>query len=157
MKFFKKMSEALTITKLSKVRIKTDPLWAEKLGIRNAPHYEGYVLQETPDSNLNIKVFIVNTPPGYDPVQSVKVNQVEPIEQPEEEKTTEVKKFPSKMTALKTAVFNKLIEMGKDKDSPEIQQILSAKDIGFMESYLKQLGLTDDDLLTLYRKCFTRF
>ena len=140
-------------TKLQKVRIKVDPVWSEKLGIMNSPHYEGYILQECPGSKMEFKVFIVNTPSGINPVQTVSKAHLEPldIETPQEtEKTT---KFNgSRLSTFKKHLVAKLQELGKDIESADVQQVISSNDISFIETYLKQMGLNDEDILNLYRK-----
>jgi hypothetical protein len=42
--------------------------------------------------------------------------------------------------------------MGKDLESAEVNQVISSNDISFIETYLKQMGLNDEDILNLYRK-----
>ena len=151
MKFLGICKNVLEHKKLQKVRIKVDPMWAEKLGLHNSPNFEGYVIEENaPD----IKVFIVNVPAGFDPIQMVSKNNIESVEQPEPEVVPHANY--SKLTLLKKAILDKLIELDKSKDDPEVQQVLSSKDIGFIETYLRQMGLTEEDLLNLYRKCFKR-
>jgi hypothetical protein len=150
MKFLNSCKNVLENKKLQKVRIKVDPMWAEKLGLYNSPNFEGYVIEENfPD----IKVFIVNVPPGFDPVQTVSRDNIENIE-PQQEVVPQSNY--SKLTLLKKAILDKLIELNKSKDDPEVLQVLSSKDIGFIETYLRQMGLTEEDLLNLYRKCFKR-
>jgi hypothetical protein len=151
MKFLNKCKNVLEHKKLQKVRIKVDPMWAEKLGLHNSPNFEGYVIEEnTPD----IKVFIVNVPAGFDPIQMVSKNNIEQIEEPQQEIVPQSNY--SKLTLLKKAILDKLTELDKSKDDPQVQQVLSSKDIGFIETYLRQMGLTEEDLLNLYRKCFKR-
>ena len=150
MKFLNLCKNVLENKKLQKVRIKVDPVWGERVGFFNSPNFEGYILQETPD----IKVFIVNVPPGYDPVQTVSKNNIETIEQPSPEPVTSANY--SKLTLLKKAILDKLMELNKDKDDPEVQQVMNSRDIGFIETFLRQMGLSEEDLLNLYRKCFKR-
>lgn len=150
MKFLNLCKNVLENKKLQRVRIKVDPVWGERVGFYNSPNFEGYILQETPD----IKVFIVNVPPGYDPIQTVSKDNIEGIEQPEQEPVTPANY--SKLTLLKKAILEKLLELDKSKDDPEVQQVMSSKDIGFIETFLRQMGLGEEDLLNLYRKCFKR-
>lgn len=149
MKFLKICKNVLENKKLQRVRIKVDPVWAERVGFYNSPNFEGYILQETPD----IKVFIVNVPPGYNPVQTVSPENIEEIETSEEPVS---QSNYSKLTLLKKAILDKLCEMGKEKEDPGVQQVLASKDIGFIETFLRQMGLNEEDLLNLYRKCFKR-
>lgn len=151
MKFLNICKNVLENKKLQKVRIKVDPMWAEKLGLHNSPNFEGYVLQECAPE---VKVFIVNVPPGYDPVQTVSKDNIENVESPVEEPVTQSNY--SKLTLLKKAILDKLIELEKSKEDPEVQQVMSSKDLGFIETYLRQMGLNEEDLLNLYRKCFKR-
>jgi len=152
-KFIDLLEKAVQSTKLQKVRIKVDPVWSEKLGIMNSPHYEGYILQECPGSKMEFKVFIVNTPSGINPVQTVSKAHIEPmdVETPQEaEKTT---KFNgSRLSTFKKHLVAKLQELGKDIESADVQQVISSNEISFIETYLKQMGLNDEDILNLYRK-----
>ncbi len=153
MKFIGLLEKAVQSTKLQKVRIKVDPVWSEKLGIMNSPHYEGYILQECPGSKMDFKVFIINTPSGIDPIQTVSKAHIEPmdVETPQEaEKTT---KFNgSRLSTFKKHLVAKLQELGKDIESADVQQVISSNEISFIETYLKQMGLNDEDILNLYRK-----
>jgi hypothetical protein len=151
MKFLKALGEEFG-KKLRKVRIKTDPLWAEKLGLYNAPPFEGYVLKENCGNGM-VKIFIVNSPSSISPVQQVPAAAIEPIEQKQEEPSI---KNISRMNLFKKAILLKLKEMGKCEDSPEVAQVINSNDVGFIETYLRQMGLTDEDLLSLYRKCIKR-
>jgi hypothetical protein len=148
MKFLKALGEEFN-KKLKKVRIKTDPLWAEKLGIYNAPPFEGYVLNECPGV---VKVFIVNSPTGMNPVQEVPPSAVEPVTSVEEPQIKNI----SRLNLFKKSILLKLKEMGKCETDPEVAQIINSSDVGFIESYLRQIGLNDEDLLQLYRKCIKK-
>ena len=150
MKFLNLCKNVLENKKLQRVRIKVDPVWGERVGFHNSPNFEGYVLQETPE----VKVFIVNVPPGYDPVQTISRNNIEAMQQPKEEPVAQGNY--SKLTLLKKAILEKLLELNKSKDDPGVQQVMSSKDIGFIETYLRQMGLGEEDLLNLYRKCFKK-
>ena len=153
MKFFDVCKNVLERKQLQRVRIKVDPMWAEKMGIYNSPNYEGYILQETPLSECSdVKVFIVNVPPGYDPVQTINKDNIESIPEPVNEPVTQANY--SKLTMLKKAILVKLEEMGKSKEDPQVLQVLNSKDLGFIETFLRQMGLSEEDLLNLYRKCF---
>ena len=153
MKFLSLLKKAIGTTKLQKVRIKVDPLWSEKLGIINSPYYEGYILQECPGSRMDFKVFIVNTPSGINPIQTVSKAHMEPmgVETPQE--TEKVSKFNgSRLSVFKRHLIEKLKELGKDLEAADVQQAVSSNDISFIETYLKQMGLNDEDILNLYRK-----
>jgi hypothetical protein len=113
MKFLGICKNVLEHKKLQRVRIKVDPMWAEKLGLHNSPNFEGYVIEENaPD----IKVFIVNVPPGFDPVQTVSKNNIEQIEQPPQEVVPQGNY--SKLTLLKKAILDKLMELARYGKSP---------------------------------------
>jgi hypothetical protein len=153
MKFLKALGEEFG-KKLKKVRIKTDPLWAEKLGIYNAPAFEGYVLKENCGNGM-VKIFIVNAPANVNPIQSVPQQSIEqPIEQPQKEES--VIKNISRLNLFKKSILLKLKDLGKCESDPEVAQIINSNDVGFIESYLRQMGLNDEDLLQLYRKCIKR-
>ena len=153
MKFLSLLEQAVKSVNLQRVRIKVDPMWSEKLGIMNSPYYEGYILQECPGSKMDFKVFIVNTPSGIDPIQTVSKFNIEPmdIETPQEiEKTSKFNS--SRLSTFKKHLVEKLKELGKDLDSADVQQVISSNEISFIETYLKQMGLNDEDILNLYRK-----
>ena len=153
MKFISLLEKAVQSTKLQKVRIKVDPVWSEKLGIMNSPHYEGYILQECPGSKMEFKVFIVNTPSGINPVQTVSKAHLEPLDVETPQETEKTTKFNgSRLSTFKKHLVAKLQELGKDIESADVQQVISSNDISFIETYLKQMGLNDEDILNLYRK-----
>lgn len=155
MNFLKTCENVLENKKLQKIRIKVDPMWAEKLGLYNSPNFEGYILEETPlEECSEVKVFVVNVPPGYDAVQTVKTDNIEEI--PQQEPEIVPTSNYSKLTLLKKGILEKMLEMGKKKDDPEVIQVLNSKDLGFIETFLRQMNFTDEDLLNLYRKCFKK-
>jgi len=155
MKFFNVFKSVFEDKKLRRVRIKVDPVWAEKLGAYNSPNFEGYILQECSEaSGSQFKIFIVNVPPGYNPIQTVNSNNIEEIDEPKPEEVSPVNY--SRLTLLKKAILDKVIEKGKTKDDPDVIQVLNSKDIGFIETFLRQMGLTEEDILNLYRKCFKK-
>jgi len=153
MKFLKSLDVEFG-KKLKKVRIKTDPLWAEKLGLYNAPSFEGYVLHENCGNGM-VKIFIVNSPANINPVQEIPRTSIEnePVET--ETETPKIQNI-SRLNLFKKAILLKLKELGKCEDDPEVAQVISSSDVGFIETYLRQMGLTDEDLLSLYRKCIKR-
>ncbi len=151
MKFLSLLEQAVQSTKLQKVRIKVDPVWSEKLGIINSPYYEGYILQEC--GGTEFKVFIINTPSGINPVQTVSKSNLEPISDENTQETEKTAKFNgSRLSIFKKHLVEKLKELGKDLESADVQQAISSSDISFIETYLKQMGLNDEDILNLYRK-----
>lgn len=153
MKFINLLENAVKSINLQRVRIKVDPMWSEKLGIINSPYYEGYILQECPGSKMDFKVFIVNTPAGIDPIQTVSKTHIEPMDVETPQETEKVSKFNgSRLSVFKKHLVEKLKELGKDLESADVQQAISSNDISFIETYLKQMGLNDEDILNLYRK-----
>ena len=153
MKFLSLLEQAVKSVNLQRVRIKVDPMWSEKLGIMNSPYYEGYILQECPGSKMDFKVFIVNTPSGIDPIQTVSKAHIEPMDIEVPQETEKTSKFNgSRLSTFKKHLVEKLKELGKDLDSADVQQAISSNDIAFIETYLKQMGLNDEDILNLYRK-----
>ena len=153
MKFLSLLEQAVKSVNLQRVRIKVDPMWSEKLGIINSPYYEGYILQECPGSKMEFKVFIVNTPSGIDPVQTVSKAHLEPLDVETPQETEKTTKFNgSRLSTFKKHLVAKLQELGKDIESADVQQVISSNDISFIETYLKQMGLNDEDILNLYRK-----
>ncbi len=153
MKFLNLLEKAIGTTKLQKVRIKVDPVWSEKLGIINSPYYEGYILQECGGSPTEFKVFIINTPSGINPIQTVSKNNLEPVEDDTSEQADKPTKInSSRLSTFKKHLVAKLQELNKDLESAEVNQVISSNDISFIETYLKQMGLNDEDILNLYRK-----
>ena len=153
MKFLSLLEQAVKSVNLQRVRIKVDPMWSEKLGIMNSPYYEGYILQECPGSKMDFKVFIINTPSGIDPIQTVSKVNIEPMDIEVPQETEKTAKFNgSRLSTFKKHLVEKLKELGKDLDSADVQQAISSNDIAFIETYLKQMGLNDEDILNLYRK-----
>ena len=153
MKFLNLLEKAIGTTKLQKVRIKVDPMWSEKLGIINSPYYEGYVLQECGGSPTEFKVFIINTPTGINPIQTVSKSNLEPIEDENAQEVGKATKInSSRLSTFKKHLVEKLKELGKDLESADVQQAITSNDISFIETYLKQMGLNDEDILNLYRK-----
>jgi hypothetical protein len=152
-KFLSLLENAVKSINLQKVRIKVDPMWSEKLGIMNSPYYEGYILQECPNSKMEFKVFFVNTPAGINPIQTVSKSHMEPIDVETPQEVEKTSKFNgSRLSVFKKHLVEKLKELGKDVESADVQQAISSTDIGFIETYLKQMGLNDEDILNLYRK-----
>jgi hypothetical protein len=152
-KFLNLLEKAIGTTKLQKVRIKVDPVWSEKLGIINSPYYEGYILQECGGSPTEFKVFIINTPSGINPIQTVSKNNLEPVEDDTSEQADKPTKInSSRLSTFKKHLVAKLQELNKDLESAEVNQVISSNDISFIETYLKQMGLNDEDILNLYRK-----
>ena len=127
-------------------------MWAEKLGLYNAPSYEGYVLKENYGNGM-VKIFIVNAPAGVSPVQEIPQSAV--VTEPTKVEPDKVQNI-SRLNLFKKAILLKLTELGKCEDDPEVAQVLNSSDVGFIEAYLRQMGLTDEDLLSLYRKCIKR-
>ena len=153
MKFLNLLEKAIGTTKLQKVRIKVDPMWSEKLGIINSPYYEGYVLQECGGSPTEFKVFIINTPTGINPIQTVSKSNLEPVEDENVQEVGKATKInSSRLSTFKKHLVEKLKELGKDLESADVQQAITSNDISFIETYLKQMGLNDEDILNLYRK-----
>ena len=151
MNFLNLLEKAVQSTKLQRVRIKVDPVWSEKLGIINSPYYEGYILQEC--GGTEFKVFIINTPSGINPVQTVSKSNLEPINDEAPQETEKTTKFNgSRLSTFKKHLVAKLQEMNKDMESADVNQVISSNDISFIETYLKQMGLNDEDILNLYRK-----
>jgi hypothetical protein len=154
MKFLKSLDSELS-KKLKKVRIKTDPLWAEKLGIYNAPSFEGYVLKENLGNGM-VKIFIVNSPANVNPIQQIPATAIEAKPEIEPQPEVNTIKNISRLNLFKKAILVKLGELGKCQEDPEVVQVINSNDVGFIETYLRQMGLNDEDLLSLYRKCIKR-
>jgi hypothetical protein len=138
MKYTQIFLESLQCTSLKRVRIKIDPAAisvSEDLSKCNG--YEGYVLAE--DSSV-VKVLVIrpdtgkeanviNVPPGY--LETI-------IQDDMQNKLTELKGFI--ITALNPAV-----------DDPIIQQIQSSESTDDIESFLRDRGLSSEDITKLYK------
>jgi hypothetical protein len=82
---------------------------------------------------------------------------LEPVEVETPQETEKVSKFNgSRLSVFKKHLVEKLKELGKELESPEVSQVIASTDIGFIETYLKQMGLNEEDLLNLYRKCLQK-
>jgi hypothetical protein len=124
-KFLNLLEKAIGTTKLQKVRIKVDPMWSEKLGIINSPYYEGYVLQECGGSPTEFKVFIINTPTGINPIQTVSKSNLEPVEDENVQEVGKATKInSSRLSTFKKHLVEKLKELGKDLESADVQQAI---------------------------------
>jgi hypothetical protein len=89
------------------------------------------------------------------PVQEVPTSSIESSDKVETPDEPQIRNI-SRLNLFKKSILLKLQEMGKCETDPEVAQILNSSDVGFIESYLRQIGLNDEDLLQLYRKCIKK-
>jgi len=123
-------------TDLKRVRIKVDPSLvhqAEDLSQCNG--YEGYILAETGDVP---KVLVMN-PDGVSSVMDIPQQFLQMLMSDEESET---------LRAFKEYICN---ICSIDTSTPEAELLLNAPAIEDVESILKTVGLTDDELKILYR------
>lgn len=123
------------LTSLKKVRVKTDPKFVKSLNdLSEAPDYVGYVLQE----GLS-KLKILMLPPDLG-VEDIPVDLIEYISA---EDKADV------FTDLKRFVIEKL---GIKEEEPVFLQIANSQNIDELEVFIKQHGLTEDNLSDLYKE-----
>ena len=67
------IESTLRNSKLKRVRIKVNPSQLVTHGYENVSSFEGYVLEE---NNASVKVYLMNVPKEFDPVQTVDAKHV---------------------------------------------------------------------------------
>ena len=144
MLFDKLMENTFKASKLKRVRINVDPATNPCFGYENCTSFEGYVLEECGNS---INVYILNAPTGIDPIQQVAVKDIEPLEQTPINPT---------FGEIKRKIIMALVQSGIPENSPEIVQIMNCREPDFIETYLKQMNLSDAALVSLYNILFSR-
>ena len=135
------INKALQKSVLKKVRIRVDPKESCSDQYHLSTSYEGYVLEE---SETSIKIYFIDTPKGIEPIQQVdKKHIIEPAD--------------TKKNNFIQELINILIGTGIEENHPVLQQISNLKDLEFLETYLKELGLDDRAISKLYKKmCLVR-
>ena len=143
MLFDRLMEKTFKASRLKRVRINVDPATNPCFGYENCTSFEGYILQECGNS---INVYILNAPAGIDPVQQVAIKDIEPLEQTPIDPT---------FGEIKRKIIMTLVQAGMSENSPEIVQIMNCSEPDFIESYLKQMNLSDETLKGLYSILFS--
>jgi hypothetical protein len=136
MKYNQVIFESLQQVSLRKVRIKVDPISvSQSADLSNCDGYEGYVLAE--DQEIT-KVLVVK--PNQDGSLSV-------IEVPNEY-LERIANINENLTTLKDFI---LLALNLAVDDPLIQQLHAAASIDDVEVFLKDRGLSDEDIINLYK------
>jgi hypothetical protein len=138
MKYDRIITESLDKVTLKRVRIKVDPASvsvAEDLA--KCDGYEGYVLAED-QSHMKVLVVMPGTS-GKITVMSVPVEYLELVLQ--------------NLDQLRIDNFKRFIITSLDisDDDPVIQQIQSSESIEDVEIFLKDRGMSDDEITKLYK------
>lgn len=125
---------------LKRVRIKVDPsLVCQTEDLSQCDGYEGYILAETGD----VPKVLVMTPAGVSSVMDIPQQFLQSIMSEEES---------AALRAFKDYICN-ICEL--DTAAPEAELLLAAETIEEVESILKTVGLTDEELKVLYRNFIT--
>lgn len=130
------LTECLKEKGLRYIRFKVDPSLND--GFKDSNSYEGFVLQEfTTESHCGIPDMLkVLIPTG--PMSGI-LDIIKPVITPNKPKAIEIfKKF----------IANKL---NTKLDNKTLEQIKRTDNIDDIEQYLKQSGMTDNDILELYK------
>jgi hypothetical protein len=138
MKFNHLISESLHKTDLKKIRIKVDPANINVTeDLAKCDGYEGYVLAE--DSDCTKIMLITPDSTGNMSVIEVPNNCIQQINQrPGIEQLSNFKQFI-------------ILTLNLSESDPLIQQLLTCTTIDDIESFLKDSGLTEDDITKLYK------
>jgi hypothetical protein len=136
MKYNQVILESLHKVSLKKVRIKVDPINVKvNADLSNCNGYEGYVLAEDQEFT---KVLVMK--PNQD--GSIAVMEVP------NENLERLASINENLTALKEFI---LLALNVTPDDPLIQQLQAAESIDDVEVFLKDRGLTDEDIINLYK------
>lgn len=125
-------------TRLRRIRVKTDPSIPPVFGYENVTHFEGYILEEC---GPTLSVYIINAPPGLDPIQSVSIAQIEEIPQPAAP-TNNVSYENLKLMLLKA-----LVKAGFDDTTAVYNQIKASNNPEFVKTFLDQAGIKPEELV----------
>jgi hypothetical protein len=134
-RFNKFLENAFRTVNLRKVRLKVDPAYCEKGEISKFQGYEGFIIAE---DGVNAKMYFEEIDGGL--VATIPCGMIDV-----ESGLTKLEKFK-----LNVLVFLKE-EKGMKFDSPLVQLVMNSSNIQMLESFLKDNGCTDQDLLDIYR------
>jgi hypothetical protein len=136
MKYNQVILESLQKVSLKKVRIKVDPISvSQSTDLSNCDGYEGYVLAEDQEFT---KVLVIT--PDFD------VNM--PVMDIPNEHLIKYNNINENLTSLKEFI---LLALDISMDDPLIQQLQAAESINDVEVFLKDRGLSDEDIVELYK------
>lgn len=126
------------LSALQRVRIKADPKFLKKEGSpEKCPAYEGYILEE---GKSKVKILIL--PPDLS-IEEIPTELIEYIADEDKLNTFE---------DLKSFVIKRL---GLKECNPLIQQIANCTCLEEIETFIKQAGLDDEQLVDLYGEFIT--
>lgn len=141
MKFDHLVMESLNNVTLKKVRVKIDPATVSTSeDLSKCGSYEGYVLAE---DSTHTRILVImpdnegNMPAGNLPVIEVPNDCVSQVDQQ-----------PSDLEGLKQFIISAL---NLEEGDPLIQHVLASTTIDDIEIFLKDNGLTDNDIKELYK------
>jgi len=133
MKFNQVILESLQQATLKRVRIKVDPANVTvTANLANCDGYEGYVLSECGDA---VKVLVIS--PDQDNTMSV-------IDIPSEY----IQNINPNLEEVKQFLISSL---NLQEDDPLLQQIITSSSIDDVEAFLKDNGMTAEDISNLYK------
>ena len=148
MKYTNVILESLKKTGLKRIRIKVDPLFADKLDFKNAASYEGYVLNEC-ESKLKILV----VPDGVT-LDDIPEDMIEYIAQDgdgcgcSDSESMDVDE--DQFNNLKQFIIQTIAPV-KGSDSPVCQQIINCTNLNDVETMLQQAGFDQEDMNIIYK------
>lgn len=130
------IEQSLKTTSLKRVRIKVDPISVHQSNdLSNCNGYEGYVLAEDQE---NTKVLVIT--PNQDGSMSVMEIPNEHLEK--------YANITNNLVSLKNFI---LLALDISIDDPLIQQLHAAESIDDIEVFLKDRGLSEEDIVNLYK------
>ena len=126
MNFDKIIQENLKKT-LKLVRVKVDPIFSSYENFRNVNSYEGYIIEETPET---VRIMIANPSLPVVSIPKVAIINDEMLEM------------------FKNYILN---EIDISEEEPLFAQIVNSTCLKDIEIFLKQSGYSDIDLIDIYR------
>lgn len=136
MKYNQIISENIERMNLKKVRIKVDPaIVGISKDLSNCNGYEGYVLAEDEKS---LKILVINP----DLQGDTSVMNIPP------EYLEKLANINDNLNALKEFI---ILALGVSADDPIIHQLAASESIDDVEVFLRDKGLTDEDIVDLYK------
>jgi len=127
------IESTLRNSQLKRVRIKVDPAQLLMQNFHMVDSYEGYILEEDGE---DIKVFMLNLPDEFDPIQTVNRRHVSAC------------KGNSQITSK---VLAQLEKEGVLPDNPTYQKIKNTTSSDFIDQFLRELGYDDKKLIEFYK------
>jgi len=136
MKYNQIILESLQKVALKKVRIKVDPISvSQSADLSNCNGYEGYVLAE--DQEFTKVLVVVPDNNGSMPVMDIP-----------NEHLIKLANINNNLSVLKEFIT---VALDVALDDPLIQQLYAAESIDDVEVFLKDRGLSEEDIIKLYK------